>query len=194
MSNDINQPEPDPAIAVSPTDQTSDRAQSDADQAVTVEVLDKLISAREQADTDQTVTVSMLDRLTESSDSLIQSNLQLAAATVMATQRETIASRRFHWKMIALGVITLLTLIMITLQTVQATSQQRALLHNQDAILATQKLILDCSTPGGQCYKQESQRKAAATAAAAACGKSFTGYPAIKACVDKTLHLSKGSK
>lgn len=141
--------------SVSRTDQSDDRAQSDADQILNTEKLDQLIMAAEDME---------------------KSNNQLSAALV-----EYKAAARRHYLTLAI------LLILTTLGVVQ----------NVEAYQGREQ-IKDCIEPGGQCYQRSVQRSAnvvskvnehsaAAAAAAAACSQTFTGYVAVKACVDKAL-------
>jgi len=209
MSDDINPPDLRPAIAVSPVDQSPDRTQSDADQVVTVGMLqaasDRAADAhpaiavsptdqssdRNQSDADQKITVGMLADLTTSSDSLIQSNLQLAAAPVTATEREATARKRFRWSMLALGVATLLALAGIFVLLVSAQ-------HSRNQ-------LADCIQPTGRCFQEGQARTGKAvgsinqiTVLAAACAPDYVRMPlparqkAIEACI--LARLPKGTK
>ncbi len=208
MKDDIHPPDPQKAVAVSPLDESSDRAQADADQVVTVGMLnaaseraanahpaiavspDDQSSDRVQSDADQKITVGMLDRLTTSSDSLIESNLALASATVTATEREATARKRFYWSMLALGLLTLLALTGIFSALVSA---QRS--RNQ---------LADCIQPTGRCFREGQARTGAAVASlnqvtvlAAVCAPDYARLPlpartkAIEACIVAQLPRPK---
>ncbi|MDQ6938257.1 MAG: hypothetical protein M3140_11205, partial [Actinomycetota bacterium] len=96
------------------------------------------------------ITVGMLADLTSSSDELIQSNLQLAAATVTATEREATARKRFRLSMIALVLLTLLALTGIFSALVSAA-------HSRNQ-------LADCIQPTGRCFREGQARTGAAVA------------------------------
>lgn len=151
MENEV----PSEAVAVSPTDKTSDREQSDSDQVLNAESFALL--ARSASDV-----AGGLERL----------------------RRNRTVDRIIITSMGVVLTAVFIMLIILSIGEYQAAKQR--------------KLIISCTTPGGECYEDSARRtagavksigeaSAAASAAAAACAEAHDGYRAIKACVDRTL-------
>ncbi len=141
--------EPVPAVAVSPDDQSSDRVQSDADQAVLVDraaaITNQADSNRVQADADQVITVDRLDRLIEASRSLSASAVDVAASTQQEMQIAARARRRFTITMFLMVVLTfalLVPLLWLTLSGVRDRAK-----------------LKDCVSPTGKCFQDEAARR-----------------------------------
>lgn len=125
--------DPPPTIAVSPTDQSSDRAQSDEDQALNTEKLDRLITG---------------------TDDLTKSNETLALAMVEYQERAKTAASRFRLTMAALGVLTILVLSAIGYVLAKVN-------ESVAGSVGARREIISCVTPGQPCYDQAQVRSAA---------------------------------
>lgn len=140
--------EPVPAVAVSPKDQSSDRVQSDADQAALIgqatAITDQADTNRAQADADQVITVDRLDRLIAASELLSDSAVDVADATRQEMQTAHRARRRFMVTMFLMVIFTfalLVPLLVIAVQGVNARDH-----------------IQDCTAPTGKCFMEEQAR------------------------------------
>lgn len=172
---------PQEAVAVSRADRSSDREQSDADQAVTV---------------------AALDRLAKSSDALTVQADDLADAARAELFAASAQRRRFMWFMGIMAVVVAISLIGLYIQT----SKSNDVLSGTKAARASQHRlsneIKDCVEPTGQCYKDSQARTAAVVAAlnlgtkvaaalAAACAPDYVHLPlhqrinAIEACIQR---------
>jgi hypothetical protein len=166
------QHEPVPAFAVSPDDNSSDRAASDANFAVTA---------------------SALEQLAKSSDALSNRAAELSAST----QAEIVAARgqrhRFMWFM---GIMAAVVAIILAGVYMQVRSDSRVLQGSENA----RNLIIDCVTPTGKCFREGQARTGAAIQSinqvsilAAACAPDYVTLPlaqrtdAIKACIVRGL-------
>jgi len=197
---DPNQPDPvQQAVAVSPTDQSSDRAQSDRDHAAIVNRLDTMIDEqangaahdervahRGQADADQSITVGKLDELIRSSDAL-------TAAAGEGLERERLARSRFRMSMTALGVATVTCLAVLGLILFGVHRQLDTAAQQRDQ-------LADCIQPTGKCFKDGQARTGEAVGSinqvsvlAAACAPDYVSLPlpqrtaAIRACIVRGL-------
>lgn len=142
-------------VAVSPSDQTSDRQQSDSDQELNAESL-----------------------------TILQASAESVASSLEGLRRNSRTDRIIIITMSIVVIVVLVMLVILGFGEYRA-AQQR-------------ELILSCTTPTGQCYKEGQARtagavksivdaNAAVAAATAACSESHNGYVAIRACIDRTL-------
>lgn len=188
--------------AVSPADQSSDRAQSDADNASAVRSRG---SARDQAASNQRALSAQLDAMTalsaqhvvdlvRASREQTASSERVASATEQYTQamlahqeRAKLAARRYRITIVVLVGFFVALLI----------RQEVANRASQDA----RRTLLDCIVPTGTCYKHSQERTAKVVGSvnrfatlAAACAPNFTGLPlgpridAIQHCILHHLH------
>lgn len=139
---------PDPSIAVSPDDQSSDRHQSDADNAAAV---GNNASDRAQADANQVAVIAKLDELASESRGASASSDRLALAMVEYQERAKTATRRFRTTLIVFG------LIVAAILTVGALVIAR-LGDDLANGAATRNQIVDCVQPTGKCF-QRGQRQ-----------------------------------
>lgn len=82
-------------------------------------------SDREQSDADQALNTTKLDALIESSDKLTASNERLALAMVEYQERARLARVRFRWSMVAVAVVAVVALVGIYVQ-LNTAAQARA--------------------------------------------------------------------
>lgn len=172
---------PQDAVAVSPDDQSSDRAQSDADHVVTVAALEHLAQSTEA--------------LTKSADKLSKdARSELVAATA---QR-----RRFMWFMGIMAAVVAIFLAGLYYQTSKSNDVLGGTKAARKAQISLSKEIKDCVEPTGKCYQDGQARTAKAigsineaSALAAACAPNYVSLPlpqritAIERCI--VAHLSK---
>lgn len=190
-------PDPIPAVAVSPNDQTSDRTQSDADNVVAVasqtSASGERATAREQAVADQAVTAERLDRLIAASERQTATNEDLALATVEYQERARLARKRFRLTIV--GLIAATAVILAALAVILSKI-------NDDLISAgrSRAQIADCITPKGKCYQDGQKRTNGVLQSvnkiivlAAACAPNYVALPlaprtvAIEQCIEKGL-------
>lgn len=92
-----------------PEEHVGDREQSDADNTAAVAsqtaARSERAEAREQAEADHAVTVERLDRLIEASDAQTASNEKLALAMVEYQERAKTATRRFRITLLVVAVV-----------------------------------------------------------------------------------------
>ncbi len=140
----------DEAVAVSPDDGSSDRQQSDANQAALISAAGGITTQaganRDQADADQAITVDRLDRLIEVSAALSVSAASVADSTLQEIKNAGRARKRFMVTMIAMVVLTLSLLVPMLLLLVSAA-------HSRDQ-------LRDCVQPTGKCFHDGSVRTA----------------------------------
>lgn len=190
-------PEPIPAVAVSPDDQTSDRTQSDADNLVAVasqtSASGERATAREQAVADQAVTVERLDRLIEASQRQTAANEDLALATVEYQERARLARKRFRLTIVASALTTALLLAVLAV----LLSKMNA---NLVSAARSRAQLSDCIRPSGKCFQEGQKRTIGILGSAqkiivlaAACAPDYVTLPlpertaAIERCIEKGL-------
>lgn len=138
----------DEAVAISPDDGSSDRAQSDADQVALIsaasDVVDQAAANRTQADADQVITVERLDNLIAASQRLSASAVDVADSTRQEMRTAARARKRF---MVTFFLIVLATFSVLIALLLIGVSGARA-----------RHELKDCVTPGGKCFQGEQTR------------------------------------
>ncbi len=130
-----------------------------------------------QADTNRGLAVEDRNKLFKKLAAQDSSLQAIEAALVVAEA----AARRF---VISIA-LTLLIIVLIGVVVVGYLHSDARAEDQRARIVALQTQLASCTIPKGECYQAETQRKAAATAAAAACAQTLTGYAPILACVQK---------
>lgn len=189
--------DPVPAFAVSPTDKSSDRQQSDDDNTTAANAQTAATSeraaAKAQAATDQAITLDRLDRIEAAANAQTASNDALALAMVEYQERARLARRRFRLTIVALIATTAVLLAGLVLLLSKMND-------NLTSGSASRAQIRDCITPQGKCY-QDGQKRTAAVLGnvqkiivlAAACAPNYVTLPipertaAIEQCIEKGL-------
>lgn len=176
--------DPTPAVAVSPTDHSSDRAASDANQA---ENLKRNTDDRTQSDINQAIIGSRIEELISATRVLSDATTDALGVTKSETENARLARRRFLIVLLAIPIIPVGLLVPI--------------LVNSGRVLSTQQQLKDCVTPSGSCYMdaQAHTRQAVLdidkiTVLAAACAPNFVSLPLPRRTVAITECIQKGLK
>lgn len=181
-----------PAVAISPSDQSSDRMQSDANQVDNKDQFDKMLAnqnkmlANQADNTDQVINVERLDKLITGSNALAISAAEIVEATREGNAAVRTARKRFIIGTLLSILLTLSMLVPILVIGIRGEHQH--------------KILLDCVTPKGQCLIDVQSRNKKAVdnvnmvaVLAAACAPDYINLPlpqrtvAITACIKKGL-------